>query len=353
MISGIHISSSQMVINKESDQKSSFPKFQKNHIVTAKVIQLLPQGKAQLLVNGQTVIAQTALKLIPGEEVQLKVLQEKDAIILKLINPVQKITTRQVSSLISFLSKNDSMPDITESKVAGVKKLLYEMALKSDKPDKTFLPKLIEKSGIIWEKKIAQTVLGNTSSSDIKAKLNILLQQDIKGNILKELLMADPQKLDAFKMAASFTETIENFQLLNHQSSESGRFLLPFPIFNESAFSFGQLLIDTGDKTKNNSKDKDKVIHISFLLNMTKLGPLRADFSILKKEITGSFLLSDDETCQYVKSKISELKTGLATIEYHVRKIDCHVAKKEEIQQSKFIETLVKARDDQVLNIVI
>ncbi|RLC14337.1 MAG: hypothetical protein DRH93_20855 [Deltaproteobacteria bacterium] len=353
MISGIHISSSQMVINKESGEKGSFPNVTKNQIITAKVIQLLSHGKAQLLINGQTVIAQTALKLTPGEEVQLKVLQEKDAIILKLIDPVQKITTRQISSLISFFSKNNPLPDITESKVAGVKDLLYEMALKSDKPDKTFLPKLIEKSGIIWEKKIAPILLGNTSSSDIKAKLNILLQQDIKGNILKELLLADPRKLDAFKMAASFTETIENFQMLNHQSSESGRFLLPFPIFNESAFSFGQLLIDTGKKTKGNHKDTDKVIQISFLLNMTKLGPLRADFSILKKEITGRFLLSDDDTCKYVKSKIFELKTGLKSIEYHILKIECHTAKKEEIQQSSFIETLVKASDDNVLNIVI
>jgi len=71
MISGIHISSSQMVINKESGEKGSFPNVTKNQIITAKVIQLLSHGKAQLLINGQTVIAQTALKLTPGEEVQL------------------------------------------------------------------------------------------------------------------------------------------------------------------------------------------------------------------------------------------------------------------------------------------
>jgi len=353
MITGIHISSSQLVINKESGEKESFPKFQKNQIINAKVVQLLPRGRARLLVNGQKLVAQTALKLTPGEEVQLKVLQEKDAIILKLIDPVQKITTRQISSLISFFSKNDWGTDITESKMTGVKELLYEMALKSDKPDKAFLPKLIEKSGIIWEKKIAQSLTGNKSSLNIKTNLDTLLQHDIKGNILKEMLMAGPRNLDAFKMVASFTETIENFQLLNHQSSESGRFLLPFPVFNESAFSFGQLLIDTGEKTRSNNKNTDKVIHISFLLTMTKLGPVRADFSILKKEITGRFLFEDDDTCQYVKSKIGELKTGLAKIEYHVRKIDCDTAKKEDIQQGSLIEALIKARDDRVLNIVV
>ncbi|MCK5162659.1 MAG: hypothetical protein KAQ72_03030 [Desulfobacula sp.] len=353
MISGIHISSSQMVINKDNGQKNSLPKFEKNQIINAKVIQMLPQGKAQLLINGQKVVAKTALMLTPGEQVQLKVLQEKDAIILKLIGPVQKITTRQISSLVSFFLKNKSIPDLPGAKIARVKDLLYDMALKSDKPDKTFVPKLIEKSGMVWEKKIGDILLGNKSSSDIKSSLDSLLKQDMKGNILKALLIADPGKFEALKTAASFLETIENFQLLNHQSSESGRFLLPFPIFSEKAFSFGQLLIDVQDKTKTKNKDADKVICISFLLNMTRLGPLRADFSILKNQITGRFLLKDDDTCKYVKSMISELATRLAKIEYYVHHIECNTAKKEEIQQGSFIETLVKARDDSVLNIVI
>ena len=353
MIYGVHISSSEMVINKNGSKKDNLSKFIKNQIINAKVIQLLPQGKTLLLVNGQKVVAKTALRLLPGEEVQLKVLEQKDAILLKLIGPVQKMTNSQISSLVRFFSKNGTIPDISESKMPGVKELFYEMALKSDKPDETFLPKLLEKSGLVLEKKLARILLGNQSSQDIKGNLEILLKQDIKGNLLKNLLMADPGKFEGLKMAASFLETIENFQLLNHHSSESGRFLLPFPIFNDQAFSFGQLLIDTGNKTKTNSKDADKVIHISFLLNMTKLGPLRADFSILKKEITGRFLLKDDGTCQYVNSKISELKAGLAKIEYQVRKIECSIAKKEEIQQSSFIESLVTTSDDHVLNIVI
>jgi len=86
---------------------------------------------------------------------------------------------------------------------------------------------------------------------------------------------------------------------------------------------------------------------------MTQLGPLRADFSILKKEITGRFLLKDDETCDYVRSMVPELKTRLLDVEYNVRKIDCSTAKKEEIQESVFIESMVTARDDSVLNIVI
>lgn len=353
MITGIHVSSSEMVIHKEDGKPRTLTGFRKNQIIHARVLKLLPRGNAQLLVNGQKVVAKTALLMKPGEQVQLKVLSQKDDIILKLMGPVQKMTTRQISSLVGFFSKNESMPDPTGIKTANVKALLYDMALKSDEPDKTFLPKLIEKSGLVWEKKVARTLLGNTVSPDMKDKLEILLKQDIKGNILKELSGADPGKFEGLKTAAAFSETLENFQVLNHHSSDSGRFLLPFPIFSESAFSFGQLLIDTGDKTKKDTKDADKLIQLSFLLDMSRLGPLRADFSILKKKMTGRFLLKDEDTCQYVKSMIPELKTRLANIDYQVHQIECTIAKKEDIQQNRFIETLVKARDNQVLNIVI
>jgi len=353
MIKGIHISSSEIVFQKNDGKKNTLPQFIKNQIVTAKVLQLLPQGKAQLLVNNEKIIAKTGLLLKPGEEIQLKVLQEKDAVVLKLINPVQKMTTRQVSSLVRFFSKNESISDIIESKIPGVKELLHDMSLKSDKADERFLPKLMEKNGMAWESKIARILTNNTAASDIKSLLDIQLQQDMKGNILKELFHVDPGKSETMKMAASFSETIENFQLLNHQSSESGRFILPFPVFSDQEFSFGQLLINTGDKSGKNNQDADKLVQISFLLDMSRLGPLRADFSILKKKISGKFLLNDDKTCEYVKSMIPELLTRLSNIEYQVHKIDCYTAKREEIQQSSFIETLVKASDDSVLNIVV
>jgi len=353
MISGIHVSSSEMVIHTDDAKKNKLPSFIENQIIHAKVLKRLPHGSTQLLINGQKVVAKTAMLLNPGEEVQLKVLAQKDAVVLKLIGPVQKMTPTQISSLIQFFSKNEVMPDITETQIKGVKKLLYGMALKSETPDDQFLPKLIENSGLLWEKKVAQLFTGSKSSPDIRAGLDALLNQDMKGTLMKALLTADPQKFEALKTAAAFSETLENFQLLNHQSSESGRFLLPFPVFTNQTFSLGQLLIDMGDKTKRENSGADSLIQISFLLNMTQLGPLRADFSILKKEITGRFLLQDDDTCDYVRSMIPGLKRRLATIDYNVHQIECHTGTKAQIQKSSFIENVLNVRGDQVLNIVV
>jgi len=188
---------------------------------------------------------------------------------------------------------------------------------------------------------------------EMKQSLSLLLNQDIKALIQKELLMAGPDYPESLKMAASFSETLENFQLLNHQSSESGRFLLPFPVFSENVFRFGQLFIDTGGKNRNDEGSADKLIRISFLLDMTHLGPLRADFSILKKEISGRFLLNDEDTCQYVRLMIPELKDRLKDIDYKVHEIDCLTGEKNRIQPMSLIEEMINTGSERVLNIVI
>ncbi len=362
MITGVHISSSKMIIQKDDGKSDSLPKLTKNQVITAKVISQPAQGKAQLLINGKTVAAKTDLLLTPGEEVQLKVVQEQDAVVLKMTGPVQKMTTSQISSLIRFFSNTPTLPDIEDIKMPRVKDLLMKMSLKSDKPDHEFLPRLIEKGGMTWEKKIARVLLNESSSIDLKTRLSMLMKHDVKANLLTELLNKGPFGSDIAgpdgdrssvpKAAASFLETMENFQSLNHHSSESGRYLLPFPVFSEVGFWFGQLLIDTGKNLKSGSKGNDRMINVSFLLDMTRLGSVRADFSIFKKEIYGRFQLADQETCDYVNSLISDLKARLSDKKYHVHHIECVVARPEDVQPGSLIEILVKSKDDKVLNIV-
>lgn len=353
MISGIHVSSSEIVINRDGGKKNILPLFTKDQIVQAKVLNLLPRGNARLLINNRTVTAKTSLLLKPGEEIQLKVLEQKEAVVLKLVSPVQKMTTSQVSSLIRFFSGNESMTDIGRINIPGVKNLLYELSLKSGEADKDFLPKLIEKSGMSLENKMAKLIQGQPSLPELNKGLSLLLNQDLKAMIRNELLSAGSNHPENLNAAASFSETLENFQLLNHQSAESGRFLLPFPVFSENVFRFAQLFIDTGGKKRNDEGPSDKLIQISLLLDMSSLGLLRADFSVLKKEISGRFLLKDEEICQYFRSMIPELKERLERIDYRVHDIDCVTGDKTRIQPADFIEMMLKAGSDRVLNIVI
>jgi hypothetical protein len=339
-----------MVIQKESGKAIGKSVFKKGQVVTATVLHLLSSGKARLLINGQTIIAKTGLLLSPGEELQLKVVQQKDSVQLKLLESPQPVGTKQLVSLIRFLSKNN-MPDIAGIKNPVVKDILRETALKSGKRDDFFLPRLIENNGLMWEKKMGSLV--KTQGQDtLNLNLIQLQKQDLKGALLNELGLASP-KGGALEKTVAFLETLESFQLLNTQTSESGRYLLPFPVFVGSDLSFGQLLIDTGDKKQDKNKDGHRVVRVSFLLNMTQLGAVRADFSILKKAVTGRFLLENDGVCTYMKTLIPELQTRFEQLEYDIGNIDCLTAVKSEIHPNVLMESLFETGDDSVLNIVI
>ncbi len=382
MISKIHISPPEMVIQKEAGKAIGKSVFKKGQVVTATVLNLLSSGKARLLINGQTIIAKTGLLLSPGEELQLKVVHQKDSVELKLQESPQPVGTKQLVSLIRFLSKNN-MPDIAGIKNPVVKDILLETALKSGKRDDSFLPRLIENNGLMWEKKMGSLV--KTQGQDtLNLNLIQLQKQDLKGALLNELGLASPKgdalappkgdalvspKGDALapplgdalaspqggalEKTVAFLETLESFQLLNTQTSESGRYLLPFPVFVGSHLSFGQLLIDTGEKKQDKNKDGHRVIRVSFLLNMTQLGAVRADFSILKKAITGRFLLENEGVCTYLKALIPELQTRFEQLEYDIGNIDCLTAAKAEIHPNVLMESLFETGDDSVLNIVL
>ncbi len=352
MISKIHISPPEMLVQKEIGKDIPTPVFKENQIVSAKVLHLLPRGNAQLLINGQQVVAKTGLLLNPGEELQLKVVQQKDSVLLKLIEPLQSVGTKQLVSLIRFLSKNNTLQDVARTNIPDLTKVLRETALQSGKRDDSFLPRLIENNGLLLEKKMA-SLLNVQGQDTVRSSLDQLLKQDLKGALLNQLAMATSKGEAMQKTVTGFLDILENFQLVNTQTSESGRYLMPFPIFVGSDLNFGQLLIDTGEKKEDQDRDNNKVVRVSFLLNMTNMGPVRADFSILKKAITGRFLLENDDICDYVKSMIPELKNRFEQIEYAVGNIECFTAAPEEIQPNALMETLFKNENDSVLNIVV
>jgi len=95
------------------------------------------------------------------------------------------------------------------------------------------------------------------------------------------------------------------------------------------------------------------MLSISFLLNMTALGPLRADFSILDKTIAGQFLLENQATCDYLTPKISELRQRLSGIGYQAGNIDCRVARPEQIAPTSLMHAMKAPDDMQGLNIVV
>ena len=376
--------------NLEQSELSDIMNLKPGRIVNAKVLDVTSQNRVQLLVDGQKLTVSTQLPLARGMDISMKVVRSQDGIVLKPVPtssaPVSTDTAgpevnagRPVSSVPAALPDSNSLPGtkksfqttafqsfslvktfqglnaLSQTREPVLNDILMGLSLKSDVRDDQFLPQIIKNMGLSFEKKLAT---GLEDASDKKTAAHVIKQlagQDLKAASLSLIGMeSDPSKSTVLK---HISDALDNFAQLNVKSGDSGqsqdgaRFLLPFPVWREDGFDFGQLMVDTGKTgTANTGK---KMLSISFLLNMTALGPLRADFSILDKTIAGRFLIENQATCDYLTPKISDLRQRLSGIGYQAGNIDCRVARPEQIAPTSLMLFMKVPDDMQGLNIVV
>lgn len=350
MITGIHISPSDLIVRKESAKNAVFSSLKKNQTTDVTVLKVFSENKAQVLIAGKKVIIKSPFLLAEGEKLQLNVIKEGEDQNFKIITPRENKFSDKFISLIKLVSKSNPFAMLSKTDNSELLEMIKSISLKSDKVDKNFLPRLLDKSGILFEQKIA-TLFKQGNDLQLKSEFLNILKNDIKGYVLSHFQSPDSQNVGKLKSFFEYSTNIEKFQLLNSQSSDTGKYLIPFPVFANEAFSFGQLFMDLGN-SDGKHKTKDRIINVSFLLNMSNLGGLRADFSIYKKAISGIFNLSSTEVCDYFKSMIPQLKENLARIEYSVRNIECKVVAKKDVSTASLIESFMRGEDG-LLNIII
>lgn len=351
MITGIHISPSDLIIRKEAAKNAVFSSLKKNQKTDATVLKVFSGNKAQVLIAGEKVIIKSPFLLKEGEKLQLNLLKMGEDQNLKILSPDTDKFSKKFISLIKLVLKSNPFASLSKTDNTELLEMLKSISLKSDKADKNFLPRLLNKSGILFEQKIS-TLFKQASGLQLKSELLNIFKNDIKGYVLSHIQSSDSQSAGNLKPLFEYLSNIENFQILNSQSSDSGKYLMPFPVFSNETFSFGQLFLDLGNPEENKTKGKDRVINVSFLLNMTNLGGLRADFSIFKKIISGVFNLSSVEVCDYFEKMLPQLKENLLKIEYQVRNIECKVVSKKDVSPTSFVESFIRG-EDRLLNIII
>jgi len=436
VIQGVHISSASLVIRPQAQQQPTLPVLKLNQIVEATVLNSISPTKAELLIDGNKVVADTSLLLTQGEQLKLKVVKQEGQQVLKIVVPGEKAVS-SVASLISTLSKDspfaslaklilpslsksaplsqstsDSLPKAESQSLPGLKadstqlsnsdrlllsktgslplsksdpqpllkpdpsplgslsdtgetvskvvldkndlahlrSLLMLISLKSGTADNGLLPRLLEQSGLGWEKNLGKLLQATpVPGNEI---IDNLVSSDLKGSVLKLLTSMDPAGQETANALKEFSETIEQFQSLNRYSSESGRYLVPFPIFSDHEFSYGQLLFDLGDNQPRKGRDSKRLIRVSMLLAMTRLGTVRIDFSVFNKDISGGILVPDPDVRSLIVQHMPQLKNKLKTHGFNVLQMDCTVAGKEVLSQTSLFDAVVNdAR--QMVNIVI
>ncbi|MBF0225145.1 MAG: flagellar hook-length control protein FliK [Desulfobacterales bacterium] len=362
-IKKILFSSSDITFNKEDSLRN----IKAGQTVDAKVAKILSDGKAILIIDGKKLIAKTHVPLLEGESINL--LKGESSDLFKLIdakeeNPLNEIYLKVlksqsksglINSLLNLFEDVKASPnkdaDTSKLNLNDIGKFLQSISLKSDNSDLGFFKNFIQKSGLSWENKVFKYIESNIDFKN--ENINKLIDEDLKAIILK--FVAENPDSKETNLIKNFANYLEDLQILNkHTIDESGRFFLPIPFLDNDILKFGQLLIDLSkeEKEKNGGEAKGRLIRISLLLEMSSLGNIRADFSILKKALTGAFGVADKETQKFVRKNLGELKRKLNEQEIEVYGIDCILISPEKLTNDALLKEIIETKEG-MLNIVI
>ena len=356
MIHGVSTKSTDLSIGKDTSGKSGLSLSEKNKIDDGKIVKTISPSTTEKIAAGETLskISETTGSL-------LDLLLKDGADLIKTLAPFFS-EPFDIFSLV----KSENPLSLKEN-VLNLKNFIFSFSLKSDTPDHMFLPRLLEKSGLLFEKKISdllQSKIADTGKTDFKeisslfkkditnTEFKKIADQDLKATIIK-LLAGSELKSDNFShVIKNFSDMIEKFQIINSHSSESGRYLIPFPVFFNDSLNFGQLFFNLGNKEKGKKQNNQRIIKVSMLLTMSALGPLRVDMALLRKEISGMIQVADEETLTFVNKMIPQFKTGLRKHDFHVSSMKCKVVAPEKTDYTAFLNDILQ-NEDKGLNIVI
>jgi len=348
------VSSSKISLQPD-DNTDFFPKLSENEIVKGKVLRSFSFKSVLLLIKGKRIMAKTHIPLREGSVISLKVEEVHPNPVLKLLGTITKnIETINTSIILVGLKKNlwktiienidhyilpDNDKKLFKELVDDISKKLFL------KPNPDLLRELLDKSGIGWEAKLRKIITSKTDYN--KTNINELITSDLKGLGSKILSLMEGQN-DIFEKLIS---TIKNVQLLNQLGIEQERkIFLPIPFqFPDNLFSMGQLLIHFNENKKkdDDGKENDKdFFKISFLLEMSNLGPLRADLVVKQKQINGRFLIVDEKAKIIIEKQLPSLIKTLEKKGFVIPNFECHMKKPVEIKDSLIKEIVHKENNN-------
>ena len=339
-------------ISLQPDSNTSiYPNLSENEIVKGKVLKSFSLKSVLLLIKGRRIMAETHMPLREGSVISLKVEEVQPNPVLKLLGTInQSIETINTSMILNGLKENlwktifenidccilpDKDKKLFKALIDDVSKKLFL------KPNPDLLRELVDKSGIGWEAKLKEIITSKTDYS--KTNINELITGDLKGLGSKFISLMEG-KSDLFER---FVSTIKNLQLLNQFGLEQERkIFIPIPFqFPDGLFTAGQLLIHLNENKKEDGdgKEKDKeFFKISFLLEMTRLGPLRADLVVRKKQINGRFLIVEEKAKNIIEKQLPSLIESLEKKGFVILHFDCHIKEPVEIKDTLIKEIIHK-----------
>ncbi len=340
-------SPSEISFQKEAHPKS-FLTLSKNEVVEGMVLKSFSLSKALLFIKGRRVMARTAVPLAEGRVLSLKVQKTVPVLAFKLLGTkpadldiagIALILSAVKENLWKSISENIDHYGLSREALSRFKELMDDLSLGLfSKPGPDLLRLLIDKSGVNWEAKLREALHNKTIGRDNLAKL---VDGDLKGLASKFLGLKGERAV----LLKRLVLTLTHIQILNYLGlKQEGKIFLPVPIqLPDGLFTVGQLLIQFPQKERNEHRKKrarKDLSRITFLLDLSVLGPLRADLTIQGQAIEGRFLLTKKEAKARIEKGIPLLVSRLEERGFSVLSMECHLKDPVIVNQSLIQEII-------------
>jgi hypothetical protein len=199
----------------------------------------------------------------------------------------------------------------------------------------------IAKSGLGWEAKLRKVALnGSMKEWDFKR----LLAGDLKGMVSRWLALQDKEEV----LLKRLVSVIKNTQLLNLTGPDQDRkIFLPIPILlPQGIFTMAQLLIHIprrGGRSSSEKKQRD-LFRISFLLELSRIGPIRVDLTIKGKAIIGQFVLATAEGKSILERNLPLFISSMEEKGFSVDQMTCKLKRTEKVTQPLINEIIQEGK---------
>lgn len=186
-------------------------------------------------------------------------------------------------------------PLLAKGGEGGFSTLLGSLFYKGEEP-LSFLKDFIEKSGLLYEAKIAR--------GDIKA-----IDEDLKGLLLR-LVEKMGEKSEGGKAVSVLLNEIEARQLLNLKAKNEGAVYLQIPVLLPQGASTAEVYVRRDSKERGGYKGDS--YRVAFTMELRESGLLSVDAHVSGNNVSIRLKAEKAEFLEYMKSHLPELSDSFA-----------------------------------------
>ena len=125
---------------------------------------------------------------------------------------------------------------------------------------------------------------------------------------------------------------------------QGGKIFIPLPLqLPDGLFSVAELLLQLPPwetQQRDRGEGGDKALRATLLLDMSRLGPVRAEFTLSGKALEGMFLVVNTKARKLVEASLSLLTDALIEKGFSIQQVGCFVREPETVMQPLLQEVL-------------